>query len=58
MVDIVGMRAWCDSVEEIFQPRERLPKGEIPRQIPETFLAATLRFLRCCCDEMEKEKRS
>jgi hypothetical protein len=47
-----GILDWCTSVEETFQPREDIPKGEKPQQIPEQFLAAAIRYLRTTCAEL------
>ncbi|HEY5267934.1 MAG TPA: hypothetical protein VII94_02275 [Candidatus Saccharimonadales bacterium] len=47
-----GILFWCKSVEETFQPREDVPHNEKPKQIPEQFLAAALRYLRAVCVEL------
>lgn len=47
-----GILDWCSSVERTFQPREDVPKNENSKQIPEQFLATTLRFLRAACAEL------
>jgi hypothetical protein len=47
-----GLLDWCSSVEETFSPREDVPHGEEPKQIPEQFLAAAIRYLRAVCAEL------
>ncbi len=51
-VDKNGVLFWCKSVEETFQPRENVSPNEKPKQIPEQFLAAALRYLRAVCAEL------
>lgn len=46
-----GILKWCDSVEKEFQPREEVPRGEVPKVIQEQFLATSIRYLRALCDE-------
>jgi len=52
-IDREGILHWCDSVEKEFQPRElhQIMKGEVPKQIPEQFLATSIRYLRALCGE-------
>jgi hypothetical protein len=47
-----GILDWCSSVEETFQPRENIPPRESPKQVPEQFLAAAIRYLRAACVEL------
>ncbi len=47
-----GILDWCVSVEETFQPREDVPRGEKPKQISEQFLATAIRYLRATCSEL------
>jgi len=52
-IDREGILHWCDSVEKEFQPRElhQIMKGEVPKQIPEQFIATSIRYLRALCGE-------
>jgi hypothetical protein len=50
-VDKKGVQHWCDSVENQFSPRETVPRGEAPKQVPEQFLAMALRYLRALSEE-------
>ena len=51
MID--GIRAWVDSVRDQFNPREQLTRDT--RQIPETFLAAALRYIDALCERAESD---
>jgi len=55
-VDTDGIRHWCNSVEQEFSPREQVPRGESQRQIPEAFLACSIRYLRALADELDERK--
>lgn len=46
---------WCSSIEDQFNPRETIPRGETPKQIPEQFLAAAIRYMRALCDSEKEE---
>ena len=50
-IDREGILKWCDSVEKQFQPREVVPRGEVPKVIEEQFLATGIRYLRALCGE-------
>ena len=54
MVNTDGIRHWCDSVEETFNPREKVPRGEEPRQVSEKFLACGIRYLRATASELDR----
>lgn len=42
---------WVDSIEKEFSPRENVAHGEIGKNIPEQFLATSLRYLKALCAE-------
>jgi hypothetical protein len=42
---------WVDSIEKEFSPRENVAHGEIVKNIPEQFLATSLRYLKALCAE-------
>ena len=56
MTDTDHMRHWCDSVDETFQPRADIPKGETPNPVPETFLAHSIKLVRDLCDKLDNER--
>jgi hypothetical protein len=50
-VDRNGVLRWCASVEKEFSPREEIPRGDKAREVPETFLACAIRYLRALASE-------
>lgn len=48
-----GLRAFCQSLEDTFHPRQKIPYGDAPRLLPETFLAGALAYLLACCDQID-----
>ena len=54
MVSVEGIRHWCKSIKEVYDPQETIQRGRAPRMVPETFLACAIRYLEACCDDLEK----
>lgn len=52
-----GVRHWCNSVEKTHEPRGKVPRGELPKPVPETFLAYAISLLRSACDEIETNRQ-
>lgn len=50
--------SWCDSVEETFSPRERVPSEQVPKGIPETFLAYAIKLVRVLSTEVLSLRRT